>query len=98
MRRLMTLAAIIGLMSAMAVQAASLSREPDLTLNGRPITRHQAAALKTGITITQDLSTPSAQLAAEPPEGRVSPSLFGDFPATVHQAELGLARPFPTEE
>jgi hypothetical protein len=78
---------------ATTAQAASSGSDPNMQLGGLPVTRHQAAVMKSAtLEVKQDLSTPSAQLAAEPPEGKVDPALFGQFPATVHQAELGLAR------
>jgi hypothetical protein len=86
-------AAGIGLLFATAAQATSLDSDPNMQLGGLPVTRHQAALMKSAtLKVKQDLSTPSAQLAAEPPEAKVDPALFGQFPATVHQAELGLAR------
>ncbi len=92
MTKAVKLAAIIGLLFASTAQAARFDPNPDMRLAGEPATAHQIGVLRGGLPLTRDLGTPAAQLAEEPPEGRVSPSLFGSFPATVHQAQLGLAR------
>jgi hypothetical protein len=93
MTKSVRLAAIIGLLSATTVHAAHLDINPDMRLGGKPVTVHQIGVLRSGLKLSGDLGTPAAQLAEEPAEGRVSPALFGSFPATVHQAELGLAQP-----
>jgi hypothetical protein len=92
MKILLMLTALIGLSSMTTGQTqARTSLEPDpIPWTASP---HQAAATGNLISpIEPDLGTPGAQAAAEPPEDRVSPFLFGDFPATVHQASLGLSQ------
>jgi hypothetical protein len=77
----------------MSAAAESVTYERFLERGGWPATRHQAAvAGDAQLKVTQDLATPRGQVAAEPPEWRVVPVLFGDFPATIHQASLGLVR------
>lgn len=77
----------------MSAAADSVNHEEYLERGGWPATRHQAAvADDTPLEVTQDLTTPRGQMAAVPPERQVTPELFGDFPATIHQASLGLVR------
>ena len=93
MTKSVRLATIIGLLVASTAQAARFEAYPDLRLAGEPATAHQVSVLRGGLPLTEDLGTPAAQLAEEPSKGRVSPSLFGSFPATLHQAQLGLHNP-----
>jgi hypothetical protein len=90
MTKSVRLATIIGLLVASTAQAARFDAYHDLRLAGEPASAHQVGVLRDGLPLTEDLGTPAAQLAEEPSKGRVSPSLFGSFPATVHQAQLGL--------
>jgi hypothetical protein len=92
MNRSTLFGALLGILS-MSAAADSENREPFLEQGGWPATRHQAAVARDApLEVTQDLATPRGQVAAEAPERRVTPELFGDFPATIHQASLGLAR------
>ncbi len=92
MNRSTLFGALLGILS-MSSAAESVNYERFLERGGWPATRHQAAvAGDAPLEVTHDLATPRGQMAAEPPEWRVVPALFGDFPATIHQASLGLVR------
>jgi hypothetical protein len=92
MNRSTLFGALLGVLS-MSAAADSVNREPFLERGGWPATRHQAVvAGDAPLKVTHDLATPRGQMAAVPPERQVTPQLFGDFPATIHQASLGLVR------
>lgn len=94
MKKVLTVLAIVGLVSAAAVRgttAGVLDDQPPVRLGSFAGTPHQMAVTRGASgPMTRELATPAEQNAAVPPEKRVSQTLFGDFPATLHQASLGL--------
>jgi hypothetical protein len=91
MNKLLTLTAVIGLLSAATAQAKAVDEQPAGQHREWTATPHQATAIGNAMfRIEPNLGTPAAQQGAEPAAKRVSPVLFGEFPATVHQASLGL--------
>jgi len=91
MNRAQTFAVILGLAAATAGAMQAEERQPRMLDTGRLATPHQLAAVRgVNVRVSPDLGTPGAQLEAQPAEGRVNPAAFGDFPASVHQASLGL--------
>jgi hypothetical protein len=93
MNRLRLIGAVVGLLAIVNAGAAENPRVPFLKRGGWPATWHQSAVVSTTpLDVTDDLSTPEGQMAAEPPDKWVSSKDFGGLPPTIHQASLGLIR------
>lgn len=98
MRKAIALLSILGTLSATAATAGNLDSQPPVQLGDFSVTPHQIAVTRAIGGIAQELATPSEQNAAVPAEGKVSPALFDSFPATKHQASLGLAYSAPPSQ